>query len=327
MPYTFQCLLNDKPLIVETGKLATLAGASAVIRYGDTEVLATVCRSQSPREGADFLPLTVDYEERHYAVGRIPGSFFRREGRPSQDATLAARLTDRPLRPLFPKGFYYDIQIILTTLSADQENAPDILGICGGSTVLTLSDIPFNGPVAAVRVGYKDGEWLVNPTYSQMEQSLFEVVVAGTKEKVMMLEAGAKQASEELIMEAIRRGHQALQPIIKLQEEMRQQLGKPKMEVKSVASPGLEDAMVSFLNDRMNEISNGPQIAPEAVDKLRRELIENLVSQFPKAELGLAFDAHFKDWLKQRTMSTHLRPDGRGFEQLRPISAEVQVLP
>ncbi len=229
MSHTFQCLVGGKPLIFEVGKLAEQAEGAVSVRYGDTIVLATTCYSRKPREGVDFIPLTIDFEERLYAAGKIPGSFFRREGRPSQEATLTARLTDRSLRPLLPKGFRQDIQVIITVLSADQENSPDILSVVGASAALNLSPVPFEGPVGAVRVGYSGGSFFLNPTFSQANESPLEVVVAGTKAAVVMVEAGSKEVPDDLLMQALRYGQEANQEIIRLQEEMREKLGQPKM--------------------------------------------------------------------------------------------------
>ena len=207
MSYKVEREFGGKLLTLKTGDLAMQAGSAVTVSYGDTVVLVTACMAKEPREGVDFLPLTIDYEERLYAAGKIPGSFFRREGRPTQHATLASRLTDRPLRPLFPKGFRHETQIIITVLSADQENSPEVLGLIGASTALCISEIPFEGPIGAVRVGYIKGEFLVNPTFSQLQESLLDLVVVGTKEAIVMVEAGAEEVSEKLIMEGIKFGH------------------------------------------------------------------------------------------------------------------------
>jgi len=192
-PQSFQREIGGRKLVFETGKLAGLADAAVTVRYGDSVVLVTVCTAAEPRPGVDFLPLTIDYEERLYAAGKIPGGFIRREGRPSEAATLASRLTDRPLRPLLPKSWRKDIQIVITVLSADHENDADILAVIGGSAVLTLSDIPFYGPVGAVRVGYIDNKMVLNPTLSEMGNSQLDLVVVSTKEAVVMIEAGLKK--------------------------------------------------------------------------------------------------------------------------------------
>jgi DNA polymerase III epsilon subunit family exonuclease len=213
--------------IIETGKLANLAGGSVTVRYGDTMVLGTANRSE-PRPGLDFFPLTVDFEERMYAAGKIPGGFIKRESRPSEAAILAARLTDRPIRPLFPEGYKDDVQIVLTVLSTDHLNDPDILGTIAASAALTISEIPFGGPIGAVRVGRIDGEFVVNPTYDQMAESELDLVVSGTRDAIMMVEAGVKLLSEDVMAEAILFGHRSLQPIIDLQDELRAAVGKPK---------------------------------------------------------------------------------------------------
>ena len=188
--------IGGRTLTVETGRVAGQANGAVIVRFGDTMVLVTACMSKDPREGIDFFPLTVDFEEKMYAAGKIPGGFIKREGRPSQDAILAGRLTDRPLRPLFPKGMRNDVQIVATVLSADQENDPDVLGILGASAALSISDIPFAGPVGAVRVGYVDGEYVANPTMSTLARSELDLVVAGTREAIVMVEAGARQLDE-----------------------------------------------------------------------------------------------------------------------------------
>src|SRR2546426_1082682 len=198
-----ETMIGSKPMIIETGKLAEQAGGAVTVRYGDTLVLATATASKAPREGIDFFPLTVDFEERLYAAGKIPGSFPRREGRPSEYGILTARLTDRPLRPLFPKGFRNDVQIIVTPLSADQENDPDVLAINGASAALTIPDIPFDGPVGAVRVGYADGRYIANPTIQELDESDLDLVIAGTEDAIMMVEAGARQVTEELVIRAL----------------------------------------------------------------------------------------------------------------------------
>src|SRR5262245_3692325 len=204
-----------------------LAGGSVTIRYGDTLVLGTANRSD-PRPGLDFFPLTVDFEERMYAAGKIPGGFIKREARPSEAAILAARLTDRPIRPLFPEGYKDDVQLVVTVLSTDQENDPDVIGTVAASAALTISEIPFLGPIGAVRVGRIDGEFVVNPTYSQLEQSELDLVVSGTRDAIMMVEAGAKLLPEDVMAEAILFGHRAIQPLIDLQEELQTAVGKAK---------------------------------------------------------------------------------------------------
>ncbi|HET7830179.1 MAG TPA: polyribonucleotide nucleotidyltransferase [Candidatus Limnocylindrales bacterium] len=226
-PTTLEIEFGGRQLILETGKLAGLAGGAVTVRYGDSFVLGTANRSD-PRPGLDFFPLTVDYEERMYAAGKIPGGFIKREGRSSEGAILAARLTDRPIRPLFPEGYKDDVQIVITVMSTDHENDPDILGTVAASAALTISEIPFQGPVGAVRVGRIDGEFVVNPTFAQLEESELDLVVSGTKDAIMMVEAGVKILPEDVMAEAILFGHRALQPLVELQERLREQVGKAK---------------------------------------------------------------------------------------------------
>ncbi|MBM3133505.1 MAG: polyribonucleotide nucleotidyltransferase, partial [Chloroflexi bacterium] len=222
--------IAERTLTIETGKLAGQAGGAVTVRYGDTVVLVTACvGGEEKAEERDFLPLTVDFEERLYAAGKIPGSFFRREGRPGQEATLAMRLTDRALRPLFPKGFHREVQIVATVFSADQENDPDILLIIGASAALGLSEIPFSGPVSAVRIGYVNDEYVINPTFSQLSDSKLDLVVAGTQDAVIMIEAGASQVPEKVILEATRIGHDVNAEICTTIERFTQANGKPKL--------------------------------------------------------------------------------------------------
>jgi DNA polymerase III epsilon subunit family exonuclease len=238
---TFETQLGGRTLTIETGRLARLAGGAVTVRYGDTLVLGTANRSE-PRPGLDFFPLTVDFEERMYAAGKIPGGFIKREARPSENAILAARQTDRPIRPLFPSGYKDDIQLVVTVLSTDQENNPDVLGTVAASTALTISEIPFLGPVGAVRVGRIDGEFVVNPTWSELKESELDLIVAGTKDAIMMVEAGAKLLPEDVMAEAILFGHRSLQPLVELQEQIREAIGKPKR------IPYLEPAVGSVLD-------------------------------------------------------------------------------
>ena len=227
MSQTFETQLGGRTLTIETGKLARLAGGSVTVRYGDTMVLGTANRSE-PRPGLDFFPLTVDFEERMYAAGKIPGGFIKREARPSENAILAARQTDRPIRPLFPKGYKDDVQLVITVLSTDQENLPDVVGTIAASAALSISEIPFDGPIGSVRVGRIDGEFVVNPTFSELKDSELDLIVAGTKNAIMMVEAGANLLPEAVMAEAILFGHRALQPIIQLQEDLQKAVGKAK---------------------------------------------------------------------------------------------------
>ena len=227
MSQTFETQFGGRTLTIETGKLARLAGGSVTVRYGDTMVLGTANRAE-PRPGLDFFPLTVDFEERMYAAGKIPGGFIKREARPSENAILAARQTDRPIRPLFPEGYKDDVQLVITVLSTDQENLPDVVGTIAASAALTISEIPFNGPIGSVRVGRIDGEFIVNPTFTQLKDSELDLIVAGTRDAIMMVEAGAKLLPEDVMAEAILFGHRAIQPIVDLQEQLQKAVGKAK---------------------------------------------------------------------------------------------------
>src|SRR6187455_1063683 len=222
---TLTAEFGGRTLTIETGTLARLAGGSVTLRYGDTMVLGTANRSE-PRPGLDFFPLTVDFEERMYAAGKIPGGFIKRESRPSEGAILAARLTDRPIRPLFPDGYKDDVQVVITVLSTDQQNDPDVLGTIAASAALTISEIPFLGPVGAVRVGRINGEFVINPTIAQLEESELDLVVSGTRDAIMMVEAGAKILSEDVMAAAIMFGQSNLGPIVDLQNQLREKVGK-----------------------------------------------------------------------------------------------------
>jgi len=326
----FECEVGGRNLTIDTGRLAGQASGAVTVRYGDTVVLVTVCIGKEPREGVDFLPLTVDYEERLYAAGKIPGGFIRREGRPSQEATLAGRLTDRPLRPLLPKAWRRDIQLIITVLSADQENDPDILAVIGSSAVLSISEVPFAGPVSAVSVGYIDGEFVLNPTLAQLENSVLDLVVASTKEAVAMVEAGAREASEDIVTRAIKFGHEANQDIIKLQEQLQQACGKPKIEAPiSEVDPDLVSAVSSFVNGKISQALNQAEKAQreQALAALKEELVESLGETFPEEDISSAFEAKVKAEIRTNILEKGQRVSGRGLTEVRPLSCEVGLLP
>ena len=235
--HSFEMELGGRKLTIETGKLAKQANGAAFVRYGDTVVLVTATASSEPREGVDFFPLTVDYEEKMYAAGKIPGGFIKREGRPSSDAILCARLIDRPIRPLFPKGYRNDVQIVATVMSVEQDNAPELAAMIGASAALCISDIPFMGPIAGVRVGRVNDEFVINPTEEQRKVSTLNLTVAGSKDAVMMVEAGANELPEDVILDAILYGHQEIKRIVAFQEEIQQACGKEKRESKLFKVP------------------------------------------------------------------------------------------
>ncbi|MFC1983736.1 polyribonucleotide nucleotidyltransferase [Chloroflexota bacterium] len=326
----FECEVGGRRLTIDTGKLAEQASGAVSIRYGDTVVLVTACISKEPREGVDFLPLTVDYEERLYAAGKIPGGFIRREGRPSQEATLAARLTDRPLRPLLPKTWRNDIQLINTILSADQENDPDILAVIGSSAVLSISDVPFSGPVSAVHIGYIDGQLVLNPTLVQLEDSLLDLVVASTKEAIVMVEAGAQEISEDIVTQAIEFGHKANQDIIRIQEQLQQAYGKPKMEAPiSKINPEIVSAISSMVNERLTQALSQPEKSQreKILTELKEELVGSLGESFPEEDILSAFDDRVRAEIRSNVLEKGQRVTGRDLTEVRPLSCEVGLLP
>ncbi len=327
---SFECEVGGRRLTIDTGKLAGQASAAVTARYGDTVVLVTVCTSDEPREGVDFLPLTVDYEERLYAAGKIPGGFIRREGRPSQEATLASRLTDRPLRPLLPKAWRNDIQLIITVLSADQENDPDILAVIGGSAALSISPIPFDGPVSAVHVGFINGELILNPTLAQLEDSQLDLVVVSTRQAIVMVEAGANEASEDIVLKAIEFGHQTNQDIIKLQEQLQQACGKPKVKAPMAeVNPEVLAAISPMVDDKLTQVLSQPEKSQreQALSELKKELVESLCESFPEGDITAALETRVRDEIRGNLLDKKKRIDGRGPTDIRPISCEIGLLP
>ncbi|GAB4527870.1 MAG: polyribonucleotide nucleotidyltransferase [Anaerolineae bacterium] len=331
--HRFVARVADRDIIFETGKLAGQAGGAVLARTGDTVLLATATASQQPREGIDFFPLSVDYEERLYAAGRIPGSFFRREGRPSEDAILLCRLTDRPLRPLFPKGFRNDVHIVLTALSSDGENQIDILAINAASAALMISGIPFDGPVAAVRVGLIDDQLVINPTASEMEHSELDLRVAGTEDAILMVEAGANEISEARMLEALRVAHEAMQDLIRVQREMAAQVGKPRMQVPLAEIPEeTRVAVLSRLEGRLVpvlEANHTKQELDAALNALRDELVESFAEdeRVDPKDVAKVLDEELKRAVRQRILDHGIRPDGRDPYTVRPIWGEVGLLP
>ncbi|MDD5402733.1 MAG: polyribonucleotide nucleotidyltransferase, partial [Dehalococcoidales bacterium] len=329
-PQTFKTTLSGKELIVEIGRLAQQAEAAVTLRCGDTVILSTVCVSPEAREGVDFLPLTVNYEERMYAAGKIPGGFLRREGRPTDEATLASRLTDRPIRPLLPKSWRREIQIISTVLSTDQENDPKILSLIGASTVLCLSRVPFDGPVSAVHVGYFNGEFKVNPTLSELQEAELDLVIASTGKAVAMIEAGAREVSEDVFNQAVKLGHEANQVINALQEEITAACGKPKEEAPSIeASEEVVQAVEAILGNRLSDALELPLKADriEAMEALKLEIQENLGDEYPPAEIMAVFESNLKKVVRSSILEKGQRVSGRGLKEIRPLSCEVSLLP
>jgi polyribonucleotide nucleotidyltransferase len=333
--HTVSAEIGGRTLTLETGKLAQQAQGSCTVRYGDTIVLATAIGEREAREGLDFFPLTIEYEERMYAAGKIPGGFIKREGRPTEAATLAARLTDRPLRPLFPKGYRSEVQVIITVLSADQENDPDILGIIGASTALMLSGIPFDGPVAATRVGYVDSTLVVNPTNGQRAEGRMDVVVAGTKGAVMMVEGTIGILPEETVLQAVELAHSAFQPVLDLQMQLVGMAGKPRWEFTQPDKGGAAAAAVrGFIGDRMQAaIYQGDKTKrQDALHALRQEVRDHFAAQEAGAEVTVgaalgAFENLESEVVRSAILKDGERPDGRALTEIRPIWCEVGVLP
>lgn len=330
MSQVFNVNVGDRDLIIEAGELAQQADSSVVVRYGDTVVLVTACISDEAKEGADFVRLTVDYEERHYAVGKIPGSFMRREGRPGEQATLAARMCDRSIRPLFLKTLPNDIQVVVTILSTDRENDPDVVALIGASAALTTSSIPFAGPIGATRVGYIDGKFVLNPLLPQMNDSLLDLVVASSRDNIVMVEAGCKQIAADIYLEAVRLAHEENQKIVKLQDEMKAALGKPKREINGAGNnPELLDSLYKDYNDKIYAaMENSDRSKRQAgLDAVAAEAIEKLKETFSESEIKAALDEVEKKVCRKKILSTRKHVDGREITQIRPLSAAVGLLP
>ncbi len=330
--YSFEMELGGRKLVIENGKMAKQANGAVLVRYGDTVVLVTATASAEPREGVDFFPLTVDYEEKMYAAGKIPGGFIKREGRPSSDAILCARLIDRPIRPLFPKGYRNDVQIVATVMSVEQDNAPELAAMIGASAALTVSDIPFNGPIAGVRVGRVNDEFVINPTEEQRKVSTLNLTVAGSYDAVMMVEAGANELPEEVILDAILFGHQEIKRIVEFQNEIRNECGKEKREAKLFTVPEeLMTAVRDYTKDRLDEATRNPdKLDRDAhIADINAEAMEHFLVEYPEMDKEIAIALHDIEKEIVRRMITHekIRPDGREVEEVRPVSCEVGLLP
>ncbi|WP_082726605.1 polyribonucleotide nucleotidyltransferase [Limnochorda pilosa] len=336
MAESFQMELAGRTLVLETGKLAGQANGAVLVRYGETVVLVTATMSKQPREGIDFFPLLVDYEERMYAIGRIPGGWGRREGRPPEGAILAARMIDRTLRPLFPDGFRNDVQVVATILSVDHDNSPEIAAMAGASAALTISDIPFLGPIAGVRVGLVDGRLVLNPTSEQSEASDLNLVVAGTRDAVMMVEAGANEVPEEQVLEAILFGHEEIKRVIALQDQMREKIGRPKVEPALYQpDPAVAEWTRAWVEPKLEgAVKNPDKLArQDAVDLLRKEVVEAFEAERGEEatahvkDVEVVFDKLLKEFVRKTITEDRERVDGRGLEEIRPIWCEVGLLP
>jgi polyribonucleotide nucleotidyltransferase len=329
--HSFEMQIGGRNLIIESGKMAKQASGAVLVRYGDTAVLVTATASAEPREGIDFFPLTVDYEERLYSVGKIPGGFIKREGRPSESAILAGRLIDRPIRPLFADGFRNDVQVVATVLSVDQNNSPEIPAMIGASCALCISDIPFNGPIGGVRIGRISGEFVINPTIEQQEQSELNLVVAGTKDAVLMVEAAAKEVSEEIILDAIEFGHNVIGEIVKFQETIVSQIGKEKRQIKLYEVPEeIASAVHDYVADRLEAaVRNADKLArEEAIKLVKQDAALQFAEIYPDnaKEIQYVIQKILKGIVRRMITVDKIRPDGRALDEVRPITCEVGVL-
>lgn len=339
-PRRYSVKVGDQDIILETGKFAEQAGGAVTVQCGQTMVFATATMSKNPREGIDFFPLSVDYEEKLYAAGRIPGSYFRREGKPSDSAILTSRLVDRPLRPLFPEGMANDVQIILNAFSHDGENQIDILAIIAASAAVMISDIPWNGPVAGIRIGLIDGEFVINPTVSQTEKSILDLRVAGTADAINMVECAATEVDEATMLKALRLAHDAMQPIIALQKQMQAEIGKPKSDyiLRSV-DPTVMETVRARLKAPVREVLVQHTDRSErsaALDALKTALVEEYTAlneanpdapQVKLSDVKEAFETVVYEEVRYRILHEGVRPDGRDYTSIRPLSAEVGLIP
>ncbi len=333
----FETELAGRKLTVETGRVAELANGDAIIHYGDTVVMVNVTASKEPREGIDFFPLSVDYEEKQYADGKIPGSFQKREGKTADNAILTSRAIDRPIRPLFPKDFRNDVCVVATVLSVEQDNSPEVCAMIGASVALSISDIPFGGPTAAVNVGYVDGQIVINPTVAQREHSRLKLTVAGTMEKVTMIEAGADEIPNDTMLDCIKAGHEEIKKLCKFIEGIKEEVGKPKFEYVSFATD--KDVYAEIKENFKERMYQDVQAVDKEVrdanmDKLAEDIQAYFVEKYGEEETEaksteIANSIHDleKECVREMIFKEHKRPDGRRIDEIRPLSCEVGVLP
>ena len=333
----FETELAGRKLTVETGRVAELANGDAIIHYGDTVVMVNVTAAKEPREGIDFFPLSVDYEEKLYAVGKIPGSFQKREGKPADKAILTSRAIDRPIRPLFPKDFRNDVCVVATVLSVEQDNSPEVCAMIGASVALSISDIPFGGPTAAVNVGYVDGQIVINPTVAQREHSRLKLTVAGTMEKVTMIEAGADEIPNDTMLDCIKAGHEEIKKLCKFIEGIKEEVGKPKFEYVSFATD--KDVYAEIKENFKERMYQDVQAVDKEVrdanmDKIAEDIQAYFVEKYGEEETEaksteIANSIHDleKECVREMIFKEHKRPDGRRIDEIRPLSCEVGVLP
>ena len=334
---SYETELAGRKLVIETGKMAELSNGSVIVRYGETVVMVNVTASKEPREGIDFFPLSVDYEEKLYAVGKIPGSFQKREGKPADKAILTSRAIDRPLRPLFPKDFRNDVVVVATVLSVEQDNSPEVAAMLGASAALSISDIPFGGPTAAVNVGLVNGEIVINPTEEQRKISDLTLTVAGTEQKIAMIEAGANEVSNEVMLEAIKKGHEEIKKICKFIENMKEEIGKPKFEYKSFAvDHDLYEYIAEKFTEEMKEKvqEKDKETRDNNIAELTEKISNNYAEKFGeeafeenKQQIGEAIYKLEKKCVRDMIFYEHKRVDGRKIDEIRPLSCEIDLLP
>src|SRR3981081_1723182 len=326
-------VIGSADLTISTGKLAKLADGSVTVRSGDTLILVAAVSATTVKEGQDFFPLTVDYREKAAAVGKFPGGYFKREGRPSEKETLTSRMIDRPLRPLFPEGYFYDTQVISILLSADGQNDPDMLAINGASAALCVSDIPFSGPIGAVRVGRVNGQFIANPTHTEREQSDLDLVYVGTENDVIMIEGAANEVPEADFVKALEFAHGHAREMIRIQKELAAKVGKPKREMPLVnVDPTLLDIAYQVAGDKIEGAlyTEGKVARSKAVEALREQVKMSILEKHPEADkfaISQAFDYVQKKAFRKSILEKQKRMDGRGYQDLRPITCEVGVLP
>ena len=329
--HSFSTDFGGRTLTIETGKIAKQANGAVLVRYGETAVVVAVTGTDTPREGVDFFPLTVDFEEKMYAVGKIPGGFLRREGRPAETAILTSRLIDRPIRPMFPEGYHNDVQIVATAVSVDPDNAPDIPAMIGASCALSISDIPFEGPIAGVRVGLIDGQFIVEPTVEQAKVSELNLAVAGTKDAILMVEAGAKEVSEDVMLDAIWFAHGEIKKLVEFQEKIQAEVGKPKMEVPLYTPPAeLVDEIKEYGEEKLRAaLMDADKLHRDKnVQLVKEDIAAHFAEKYPDNEVDVAYITQklIKAVVRHTISVDKIRPDGRALDEVRPISCEVGML-
>ena len=340
MKKTFELNFRGRKIIVEHGEVAKQANGSVLVRYGDTVILSTVCVSKTANILSDFFPLMVLYNEKLYSVGKIPGGFIKREGRPTDNATLAARMIDRPMRPMFPENFRNEVQVVNTVLSVEQDNSPELTAMFGSSLATSISEVPFDGPIAGVKVGHVDGNFIINPTPEELEKSDLDLTVAGTKEAINMVEAGAKEVSEELMLEALMFGHEAIKELVEFQETIIKEIGKPKMEyevleitdelkteVRALAEEKLNSAM--RIKEKLEKYAAIDKVKEDIVSKYENENVELKDTELKEliTKVKLVLEEIEYEIFRQIVVKEHTRADGRKMDEIRPLSTDIDLLP